>query len=120
MGVEKVIVAALLNFTFHYLQIEIMGRVNQGQGVLNTYGPDFRFIQAVNPELVDRQAIKRAFEHLARRPVFDIFEEIKQPDRLALDKIVFDALGISDSDRKAVYKTLVDMVRKRLKKAGSV
>lgn len=117
---EKATVAGLLNSTFHFLQIEIMGRANQGQGVLNTYGPDFRFIQSVDSNLIDGKAMKKALEYLARRPVLDIFEEIKQEDRKALDNIVFDVLELSVSERQAVYDAMTDMVRRRLKKAGSV
>ncbi|MGQ9570928.1 MAG: hypothetical protein ACUVUQ_08840 [Thermodesulfovibrionales bacterium] len=38
---------AQLNSTFYFLQIEVLGRVNQGEGVLNTYGFDYRFIKLV-------------------------------------------------------------------------
>jgi len=45
---------------------------------------------------------------------------ICQPDRRALDEVVFDVLGLTAGEREAVYEAVVNLVRARLEKARSV
>jgi len=42
------------------------------------------------------------------------------PDRKALDDIVFDALDLTEEERKEVYYAVAELVQNRLKKARSV
>lgn len=49
-----------------------------------------------------------------------IFDEIHQPDRRALDEVVFDVSGLTAGEREAVYEAVVNLVRTRLSKAKSV
>jgi hypothetical protein len=42
------------------------------------------------------------------------------PDRKELDDIVFDALGLSEDERKEVYWSVAELVKARLDKAESV
>ncbi len=42
------------------------------------------------------------------------------PDRKALDDIVFDALGLTEEERKEVYWAVAELVKTRLEKARSV
>jgi hypothetical protein len=59
-------------------------------------------------------------EAFLNRPIRSIFEEIHQPDRRALDDVVFDVLGLTAGEREAVYEAVVALVRARLEKARSV
>ncbi len=59
-------------------------------------------------------------EKLGRRPVLSVTDEIRQPDRRALDHIIFDILGLTQGERDAVYEAVVDLVQARLEKARSV
>ncbi|GIV57080.1 MAG: hypothetical protein KatS3mg040_1848 [Candidatus Kapaibacterium sp.] len=43
-----------------------------------------------------------------------------QPDRRALDDVVFDVLGLTAGEREAVYEAVIELVRARLEKARSV
>jgi hypothetical protein len=43
-----------------------------------------------------------------------------QPDRRALDEVVFEVLGLTAGEREAVYEAVVSLVRARLEKAKSV
>ncbi len=113
------VIAALLNTTWHYLQIEILGRTNQGQGVLNTYGLEYQSMQCISSSFVDCVALIEAFSVLEKRAVRSIFEEVKQPDRHALDAVLFDALGLTQGEQDAVYEALVRLVEMRLNKAES-
>jgi hypothetical protein len=45
---------------------------------------------------------------------------ICQPDRRALDEVVFDELGLTAGEREAVYEAVVNLVHARLGKAQSV
>lgn len=42
------------------------------------------------------------------------------PDRKALDDIVFDALGLTEEERKEVYRAVCQLVWDRISKAKSV
>lgn len=42
------------------------------------------------------------------------------PDRRALGTIIFDILGLTQDEREAVYKAVVDLVSARIGKARSV
>lgn len=45
---------------------------------------------------------------------------MSQPDRRALDEVLFDVLGLTAREREAVYEAVVQLVRARLEKAQSV
>lgn len=57
---------------------------------------------------------------LPNRAVLGFEEEIDQPDRRALNEVVFDVLGLTAGQREAVYEAVVELVRARLEKARSV
>ena len=42
------------------------------------------------------------------------------PDRKVLDDIVFDALSLTEEERKEVYWAVAELVKNRLEKARSV
>lgn len=42
------------------------------------------------------------------------------PDHKALDDVVFDALGLTEEERKEVYWAVCELVQNRLNKAKSV
>jgi hypothetical protein len=48
-----------------------------------------------------------------------VVDEIHQPDRRALDEVVFDELGLTAGEREAVYEAVVNLVHARLGKAQS-
>jgi hypothetical protein len=54
------------------------------------------------------------------QPIRPVFNELHQPDRRALDEVVFDVLGLTAGEREAVYEAVVTLVRARLEKAQSV
>jgi len=138
---------AVLNSTITYLLAEIFGR-GKGLGGLNLYGPELKTLPIPNPTLfVDtrRKPLLDAFQRLASREVKSIFVELGLPepctneahpycniiaedlsldnvlpDRRALDKIVFEALGLTEAEQLEVYRAVVELVKNRLVKAGSV
>ncbi len=123
-----------LNSTFSILISEIYGRKNLGEGLLTTYGPDIKPMLCVNPKLLNFSVIN--IDNLLTREVYSIFTEsgidptsnipISEqdphplPDRKALDDIVFDALGLTEEERKEVYRAVCQLVWNRISKAKSV
>jgi len=119
-GFDRHTLGGLLNSTLYLFQIEILGRVNQGLGVLNTYGPDFAHLFVPDPNLIDSSEVADAFLILARRNVLSVFEEVKQCDRQVLDKLIFDAIDLTQGERKGVYEAMLQLVESRLNKAKSL
>ena len=114
---------AVANSTLAVLVSEIYGRVNLGDGLLTTYGPDILSFDFISPDWIDIQSgksLRQAFEPMKQRPVLSIFDEIHQPDRRALDAIIFDVLGLTQSERDGVYEAVVNLVESRLRKARSL
>ncbi len=114
---------ALANCTLAVLVSELYGRVNLGEGLLTTYGPEITRFLTVAPSAFSHRAGRALLDHfesLKQRDVKIIFEEIHQPDRRALDDVVFDVLGLTVGEREAVYEAVIELVRARLEKARSV
>ncbi len=83
---------------------------------------DVNFIKAsINDELF-RRKIYSIFTELGFDPTKPIREQEPNPlpDRKALDDIVFDALGLTEQERKEVYWAVAELVKNRLDKARSV
>lgn len=86
-----------------------------------------RTLQAFEP-LVDRR-IKTVFEELGLPKPNNDYSNIDpedvsldkvMPDRRELDKVIFEALGLTEDEQLQVYKAIVELVKARLVKARSV
>jgi len=131
---KKWALGLILNSTMEILMSEIYGRVNLGDGLLTTYGPEIRNFIILNPDLLNNNRCKDILFSLNSRMVFTIFQELgldsakpirdqepnPLPDRKALDDVVFDALGLTDKERKEVYWATAELVKNRIDKARSV
>ncbi|MBI5651742.1 MAG: Eco57I restriction-modification methylase domain-containing protein [Chloroflexi bacterium] len=108
--------------TLWILSKEIVGRANLGAGALDISTWDLRKTLVPNPEFLKRQISnpKAALNKFKGRHWVSVEKEINQPDRRALDDMVFDALKLTRGERDAVYEAVVELVKKRLEKAGSV
>lgn len=123
----------LLNTTLSIFFIELFGRANLGEGAL-----DFKVYEAkkilildknnfkinkINKNIFNRE-IKSIFEECGIDPKSDIPIEEQEPkplpDRAELDKIIFDALGLTQEERKQVYRAVCRLVWNRISKAKSV
>jgi hypothetical protein len=127
------ITGAILNSTMVWFGKELHGRKVLGEGGLSSLGVDLVNIQVVNPEVVSRK-ILNSFNRLRSRNIENIFTELgfdpnhpireqepnPLPDRKELDDIVFDALGLTEQERKEVYWAVAELVKARLDKAKSV
>jgi hypothetical protein len=108
---------------------ELYGRSNLGQGALKTEGIDINKF----PSLALK---KNHIKHLIKPFIQSIFTESgidphsqvpiaeQEPnpltDRKVIDDIVFDALGLTEEERKEVYRAVCQLVWDRISKARSV
>ncbi|MEO0188962.1 MAG: DNA methyltransferase [candidate division WOR-3 bacterium] len=120
----------LLNSTLTAFFIEVLGRKGLGGGAIRLVKIDLiRF-----PCLFLNISNFHMGDNFLNRPIYSIFTELgfdpskpirKQepnplPDRKALDDIIFDALGLTEEERKEVYWAVAELVKTRLEKARSV
>ena len=129
--------AGLLNSSYGILSMELNGRTGLGQGALDVTTWDHGSILLPKVEEIEeetREKISEALDKLGSRELKDTFTEIgidrnvdirdqepsPLPDRKELDDIVFDALGLSEGERKEVYWSVAELVKARLDKAESV
>ncbi len=118
-----------LNNTITALMTEINGRANLGQGALDNMTYEAAKNLVIRPCLLPNISLPNSFI----RSIFTecgidpnseiaIAEQDPQPlpDRKALDDIVFDALGLTEDERKEVYRAVCQLVWERISKAKSV
>jgi len=118
--------ALYLNTSLNFFLLECFGRKNMGQGVLLIYGPEIKpsliltKFEYKNSFLLNKK-INSIFTELGFDPSKPIREQEPNPlpDRKALDDIVFDALGLTEEERKEVYWSVAELVKSRLDKARS-
>jgi hypothetical protein len=133
--IDPVIICALLNSTFYLLYWEIFSISNMPSLIkIRVY--DLPETPILSYEVIKEKVndIREYFKQISSRPIKSIFTELgfdpnkpireQEPnpltDRKALDDIVFDALGLTEEERKEVYWAVAELVQNRLKKAKSV
>jgi hypothetical protein len=107
---------------------ELYGRTNLGEGALKTEGIDIikfpSMILKGNIKYIYDFEIQNVFTECGIDPESDIpiaqQEPNPLPDRKALDDIVFEALGLTEEERKEVYRAVCQLVWERISKARSV
>ncbi|MCA6214101.1 N-6 DNA methylase [Thermococcus bergensis] len=138
---KKKILDAILNSTIHIFSTEIVGRTNLGDGLLTVYGPEIQVTLVINPyklSPITEQWLIDIFAQTANREVRSIFEELGlpkpnkdlsninpddvsldkvMPDRRELDRVIFEALGLTEEEQLEVYRAVVELVKTRLVKA---
>ena len=96
---HALLVAASLSSTFGILSREICGRANFGQGMLDMKVYEVESLQVFDPAVVSddtKDALLTAYDSIAGRTIFKIYDEVRLPDRRALDNAFLLALGFED------------------------
>jgi hypothetical protein len=117
-----------LNSVLNVVNIELFGIANLGEGVVytNVYQVPENIVmipeKSINIKIFQKYIPKSIFTELGFDPNKPIREQEPNPlpDRKALDDIVFDALGLTEEERKELYWAVAELVQNRLKKAKSV
>jgi len=125
-------IVIFLNSTLGSLLTEVYGRTVMGEGVLLIYGPEIMPMPIIKPELIRDGRIK-AIKNILPSKIGTVFEEIGastpeevslervKPDRRELDKIIMgEILGLTDEEQLEVYRSVIDLVSSRVKRAKSV
>ncbi len=127
---DKIRIGLFLNSTLSMLQNEVLLYTAWGSGAISI-NSDHLYEIYVLPQLNFNE---EDYKNFIKRPIHSIFTELgfdpqkpireqepnPLPDRKALDDIVFDALGLTEEERKEVYWAVAELVQKRLKKSKSV
>ena len=130
---EIITIAVFCNSTFFILERELFGLTNLGGGGLKFSADDIGcfyipnglfFNQAKYLKTFFEREIETIFDECGIDPESKITIEEQEPkplpDRAELDKIVFDALGLTKDERKEVYRAVCRLVWNRISKARSV
>ncbi|MBT9132240.1 MAG: hypothetical protein DDT32_00783 [Syntrophomonadaceae bacterium] len=132
----------VLNSTQTVLSKELSGRVNLGEGALDTTVYETKQLLILHPQhLPDSAKLTEAISRLEERDSKSVFEELGLPkpsrdysnirpedvsldkvlpDLREVDKVVFEALGLTEGEQLEVYRAVVGLVKNRLVKARSV
>jgi hypothetical protein len=117
-----------LNHPIGWLFLELVGRSSLGGGMLKVDPIEYRqvLITHVDQKLFvpfDRQ-VQSIFAECGINPESGTPIEEQEPhplpDRAALDKVVFDALELTEEERKDVYRAVCRLVWNRISRARSV
>ena len=124
---------ASLFWTGQIIFRELYGRANLGQGALKTEGHDIKQLIVIDPQIFSSehlQEIKHTIASISKRTVKSIAEEvgIEGPkltphplqDRVLLDNIIFDLIGLNFHEREEVYRVAYELVNRRLAKSDSL
>ncbi|EQB62764.1 MAG: N-6 DNA methylase [candidate division Zixibacteria bacterium RBG-1] len=114
------VLAAILNSTLSALFIEISGRLNLGEGVLQYAVYEAGQLLVLDPDRIsqeDKKKLQIIFDQMSKRPTLPIFQEIEQEDKQKLDEIIFNILGLSENERQNVYTAICVLVKNRVEKA---
>ncbi|MBI2252245.1 MAG: hypothetical protein HYU63_05845 [Armatimonadetes bacterium] len=121
----------IMNSILFPLFMELGTRVGLGEGLLDVTVEEVKNLKITNltemkieKGLLPIREIKSIFEEcgIDSKSKIPIEEQEPNPlpDRVELDKIVFDALGLTEDERKDVYRAVCRLVWNRISKAKSV
>ena len=116
---ENLVTRAYLNSTIIPVLIETEGITNLGEGVIYTNVYWLKTLPILEESCVENE-IRQCYETMKTREILPIFDEIQQPDRRALDAIIFDALDLTQGEQEEMYEAVIHLVETRLQKASSL
>lgn len=111
---DKLLLVALLNSVLTLFCVEASG-FGRGLGVLDIKKNGVEKCRMWNPDLLSetqKTQIVDAFKQLERRGIMPLRQELLKDDRIAFEKIVFSAFGVSDI-YEAVVASLLSLMNTR-------
>ena len=102
----------LMNSTFLQLLLNISGRANFGQGVL-----EIQTYELANLTIVEPGMLPEFDEGIFRATDWDVLSP--SPQRRLIDDAVFEVLGLTAGERDAVYEGVRELVENRKQRARS-
>ncbi len=124
---DKELIAASIFSTFTLLLYEIHGRANFGQGLLKTQTYEINDLLVLNPEAITsarQDRVLRAMRRISQRNSLMIYDDVRNPDRTALDDAFLMAVGFEGAQvQEQVMTELHDatcrMIWHRMAKTGN-
>jgi len=104
-----------LNSIVAFIQRELIGRANLGDGALKVEGIDWKRILVPKKEflLKLKKDAGKAFEKLCRRTIKSIKREAKRKDRIEFEKAVLKSLGLREELAGEILAAVVGLVEER-------
>lgn len=104
-----------LNCSVAFLQRELIGRANLGDGALKVEGIDWKRILVPEKDTLSKlkKHSSKAFEKLSRRSIKEIKTEAKRKDRIEFEKGILRALGLSEELASDILPAVVGLVDER-------
>ena len=104
-----------LNSAGVFLQRELTGRLNLGDGALKVEGIDWERILVPRKKLLVnvKKHAGKAFEEMNRRTIKNIAAEAKKKDRIEFEKAVSSALGLPEKSFGDILEGVVELVEER-------
>jgi len=104
-----------LNSIVAFIQRELIGRANLGDGALKVEGIDWKRILVPKKEflLKLKKDAGKTFEKLCRRTIKDIKKEAKRKDRIEFEKVVLKSLGLPEELGSQILAGVVGLVEER-------
>ena len=116
-----------MNSTIYFMFVELGSSVSLGDGLLDITVDEFKETKVFNIQNVfslDNREIFSVYKECGIDPESETPIEEQEPkplpDRKELDDIVFDAIGLTEEERKDVYRAVCRLVWNRISKAKSV
>jgi type I restriction-modification system DNA methylase subunit len=123
--VDVRIVFSVLNSVLTYLDMELLGRANLGEGVLKTEVTDYNSMPILDPLYV-REKLSKAgqlgkfftiVDRMLTSKATIIEDELKRDARMQLEKLVLGTIGLNEKDILNLYKELQALVELRTERA---
>jgi hypothetical protein len=120
---DPLVLAAVLNSSFVYLSKEAGGRVNLGEGALDTAVYEAQEILVPDIRAFGESTLRQLHDLMVTmvgRPALPVQEEILLDDRRQLDELVLGAIGLGAREAADVRLGLNRLVSDRVHKAKSL
>lgn len=115
---HEIQVISQLVSTWGILQRELIGATNLGDGALKFSADDVgQFWIVKNIPITELYELMIA---LGKRKVLDFAEELLQPDRQALDRVIFSSIGLTEEGMSDFYSATLHLISNRVNKASSL
>ena len=112
-GVDPITFCLSMNSSVSQLIVNVEGRTNFGQGVLEIQTYEIDNLRIVDPRLLFEPELS-----LFAATDWDVLSP--SAERWQIDGMVFDALGLTAAERVAVYEGVAELVGNRKRRARSV
>ena len=106
-------ICAAANSSVCQLFANVSGRVNFGDGLMKVQTYEMSQLGVVYPKFLSAKECKKIMQ---QKSMFDWDSD----ERKKLDGLIFDAIGLTTTERDAVYEETIRLIEKRLNRAANV